>query len=110
MSYACSPGPAKFSTFLVAFIPRRKAYLCLALPRFSVYRAFTAPFLHGGVLHVLFNLLAFVSLAPTLERQCGVLAGGMGRRSAQRACFEDMPQFFFVLLWGSGLLRRHSLE
>jgi len=41
------------------------------LEGYQGYRILTGPFLHGGLLHLLFNLLAFCSLAPQIERHCG---------------------------------------
>jgi membrane associated rhomboid family serine protease len=37
----------------------------------QVYRIFTCAYVHGSVLHILFNLMALVSLMPMLERACG---------------------------------------
>ena len=39
----------------------------------AVYRLITAPLVHGGVLHLLFNMLAFVPIASSLERSQGTL-------------------------------------
>eukprot|EP00958_Prasinococcus_capsulatus_P000729 scaffold51_cov401-Prasinococcus_capsulatus_cf.AAC.35 len=39
--------------------------------RYQVYRAYTAIFLHGGVLHVAFNMMTFVPLGTSLERMVG---------------------------------------
>lgn len=38
-----------------------------------VCRLFTSPFVHVGILHVAFNMLAFVPIASSLERQLGTL-------------------------------------
>eukprot|EP01012_Entosiphon_sulcatum_P027085 TRINITY_DN3263_c0_g1_i1.p1 TRINITY_DN3263_c0_g1~~TRINITY_DN3263_c0_g1_i1.p1 ORF type:complete len:261 (-),score=10.59 TRINITY_DN3263_c0_g1_i1:63-821(-) len=35
----------------------------------QVYRTFTSPYLHGSPLHLVFNMLALVSLGPPLERR-----------------------------------------
>uniref|UniRef100_A0A7S0RWB4 UBA domain-containing protein n=1 Tax=Pyramimonas obovata TaxID=1411642 RepID=A0A7S0RWB4_9CHLO len=39
--------------------------------RYEVYRAFTSVVFHGGVLHIVFNMLAFVPLGSSLERAIG---------------------------------------
>lgn len=40
----------------------------------AVYRLLTSPFVHGGMLHVAFNMLAFVPIGTSLERIQGTLA------------------------------------
>ena len=40
----------------------------------SVYRLLTSPFVHGGLLHIAFNMLAFVPIGCSLERTMGTLA------------------------------------
>eukprot|EP00899_Mesostigma_viride_P023572 jgi/Mesvir1/439/Mv11318-RA.2 len=50
-------------------------YVCMA-PRFvvrdwQVYRVLTSPFFHAGVLHLAFNMLAFVPMSSSLERAAG---------------------------------------
>lgn len=40
----------------------------------AVYRLLTSPFVHGGLLHVAFNMLAFVPIGTSLERIQGTLA------------------------------------
>ena len=41
--------------------------------RYEVYRPFTAIFLHGGILHVAFNMMSFVPVGTSLERMVGSL-------------------------------------
>ena len=38
-----------------------------------MYRLLTAPLVHGGIMHLLFNMLAFVPFASGLERSQGTL-------------------------------------
>lgn len=40
----------------------------------QVYRVLTSPFIHGGLLHIAFNMLAFVPIGCSLERTLGTLA------------------------------------
>ncbi|GLI60424.1 hypothetical protein VaNZ11_002576, partial [Volvox africanus] len=40
---------------------------------FQVYRIFTAVLIHGGLLHLTFNMLAFVPMGASLERAVGTL-------------------------------------
>lgn len=40
----------------------------------AVYRLLTSPFVHGGLLHVAFNMLAFVPIGTSLERIQGTQA------------------------------------
>ena len=40
----------------------------------AVYRLLTSPFVHAGLLHVAFNMLAFVPIGTSLERIQGTLA------------------------------------
>lgn len=40
----------------------------------AVYRLLTSAFVHGGLLHVAFNMLAFVPISTSLERIQGTLA------------------------------------
>eukprot|EP00906_Rhabdomonas_costata_P011664 RCo016615 len=46
----------------------------LVVDEYQVYRILSSPFLHGSVLHILFNMLMLVSIAPMLERACGTAA------------------------------------
>eukprot|EP00669_Euglena_mutabilis_P000803 TRINITY_DN11044_c0_g1_i1.p1 TRINITY_DN11044_c0_g1~~TRINITY_DN11044_c0_g1_i1.p1 ORF type:complete len:340 (-),score=67.04 TRINITY_DN11044_c0_g1_i1:125-1087(-) len=46
----------------------------LIVERLQVYRMFTAAYLHAGLLHIVLNLLAMVSLGPFLERHYGTAA------------------------------------
>eukprot|EP00667_Euglena_gracilis_P020625 EG_transcript_22357 len=39
--------------------------------RLQVYRVFTVAYFHGGLLHIILNLMAMVSLGPWLERHFG---------------------------------------
>lgn len=39
----------------------------------AVWRFFTAPFFHVGLLHVAFNMMAFLPAAATLERTLGTI-------------------------------------
>ncbi|KAK9790544.1 hypothetical protein WJX73_007583 [Symbiochloris irregularis] len=41
--------------------------------KLQVYRIFTSPLLHVGILHIAFNMLAFVPIASSLERTQGSL-------------------------------------
>lgn len=40
----------------------------------SVYRLLTSPFIHGGLLHIAFNMMAFVPIGCSLERTMGSFA------------------------------------
>jgi membrane associated rhomboid family serine protease len=40
----------------------------------QVYRVFSSPYLHLDIFHLLFNMMALVSIAPMLERMCGTAA------------------------------------
>ena len=40
----------------------------------AVYRLVTSAFVHGGLLHVAFNMMAFVPIGTSLERMQGTLA------------------------------------
>ena len=40
----------------------------------AVYRLVTSAFVHGGLLHVAFNMMAFVPIGASLERMQGTLA------------------------------------
>ena len=40
----------------------------------AVYRLLTSAFVHGGLLHVAFNMMAFVPIGTSLERMQGTLA------------------------------------
>lgn len=42
--------------------------------QFQLYRIFSAPFCHAGLLHIFFNLLALYFLGVDFERQVGTLA------------------------------------
>lgn len=42
----------------------------------AVYRVFTVAYFHGGLLHIILNLMAMVSLGPWLERHFGVHCAG----------------------------------
>ncbi|KAA6419215.1 MAG: hypothetical protein FRX49_10954, partial [Trebouxia sp. A1-2] len=52
--------------------------VCLAAQsvtqKFQVYRLVTSAFVHGGLLHVAFNMMAFVPIGTSLERMQGTLA------------------------------------
>lgn len=39
-----------------------------------MYRLLTSPFIHGGLLHIAFNMMAFVPIGCSLERTMGTLA------------------------------------
>ncbi|EIE25750.1 rhomboid-domain-containing protein, partial [Coccomyxa subellipsoidea C-169] len=45
----------------------------ILVERFQVFRLFTSAFFHAGLLHIGFNMLAFVPVAMSLERQLGSL-------------------------------------
>lgn len=42
--------------------------------RLELYRIFTFPFFHVGFLHILFNMIAWISLANSFERSMGTFA------------------------------------
>lgn len=46
-------------------------HLLGSLPSFAVYRIYTSILFHGSLLHVLFNMMAFVPLGSELERIMG---------------------------------------
>lgn len=52
--------------------------VCLAAQsvtqKLQVYRLLTSAFVHGGLLHVAFNMMAFVPIGTSLERMQGTLA------------------------------------
>ncbi len=56
-----------------------------------VYRICTAVLVHGGLLHLVFNMLAFVPIASGVERDVGTLqvrdpvAPSLGRAVSRRA-------------------------
>ncbi|GIL85391.1 hypothetical protein Vretimale_10660 [Volvox reticuliferus] len=52
---------------VVSLVPQAVLY------DFQVYRIFTAVLIHGGLLHVTFNMLAFVPMGASLERAVGSL-------------------------------------
>lgn len=41
---------------------------------YAVYRLLTSAFVHGGLFHVAFNMMAFVPIGTSLERMQGTLA------------------------------------
>ena len=49
--------------------------VCMAphwvLHQLQVYRILTAPLCHGGIIHLAFNMTAFVPMASSLERLLG---------------------------------------
>ena len=51
--------------------------VCMAphwvLHQWQVYRVFTAPLFHGGIIHLVFNMTAFVPMATSLERLLGTV-------------------------------------
>ena len=53
------------------------AQICMApawvLRDWQVYRMFTSVFFHGSVLHLAFNMMAFVPMASSLERLLGTV-------------------------------------
>ena len=53
------------------------AQICMApawvLRDWQVYRMFTSVFFHGSVLHLAFNMIAFVPMASSLERLLGTV-------------------------------------
>ena len=64
----------------------------LSSPNFHVYQFLTSMFLHGGWMHIIFNMLAFLSLGPHVENQYGerkfltyYLIMGLGAAFAQLA-------------------------
>lgn len=40
-------------------------------PNFEIFQFLTSLFMHGGVMHLLFNMLALVSFGPEVENQLG---------------------------------------
>jgi membrane associated rhomboid family serine protease len=71
----------------------------------QVYRVFTSPFLHGGLLHIAFNMMALSSYGPLLGREIGtfpmlylvflfiVVAGVMSTAVAYGAYYLGTMQF-----------------
>ncbi|CAK0779381.1 hypothetical protein CVIRNUC_004759 [Coccomyxa viridis] len=45
----------------------------LFIDKLQIYRMLTAPFFHVGILHLAFNMLAFVPIGQSLERHTGTL-------------------------------------
>lgn len=58
---------ARSDISIVCFIPSR------VLTRFEIYRIFTGPFFHGGLLHILFNIIAWMFIGKDYEKAVGTL-------------------------------------
>lgn len=43
----------------------------ISSPNFHVYQFITSMFLHGGWLHIIFNMMALISIGPDVETQLG---------------------------------------
>lgn len=52
---------------VVCFLPSR------VITRFEIYRIFTGPFFHGGLLHILFNIVAWMFIGKDYEKAVGTL-------------------------------------
>ena len=102
-SYSFGPGPvtpavkalliANVAAFLISFFaPEILVRLGLrpadVIGRFAVWQPFTYMFLHGGVFHVLFNMLALWMIGVELERMWGT---------------RYFTQYYFVTGLGAGV-------
>jgi len=71
------PRGAKRQLFTMTFQKTRNPYneaLCMkasGIKKFQLWRLVTSMFLHGGVLHLLFNALAFLAVGRLVEDQLG---------------------------------------
>ena len=103
MSYSFGPGPltpaikaimiANGVAFLVTFFVRDLLVLFGLQPeavveRFAVYQLVTYMFLHGGISHILFNMLTLWMMGVELERKWGTVF---------------FTKFYFVCGIGAGL-------
>jgi len=74
--YACISTLFLILTW-IPFFQFTLSHLCyspsLAIQHFQLYRFFSSTFTHVGILHLLFNLLSWLSLAPILEKRQGSL-------------------------------------
>ena len=64
----------------------------------AVWRVLTAAVFHMGILHLAFNMLAFVPIGQSLERLVGTVqvrgapATGCSWRPAQPCCHHTLPR------------------